>query len=128
MSTFCLATMIAIGFDFLFEIILFTPCMVLSSKLSCIRPPQSHLVLSDVGGKEAGRGGRRRGTAWHRYAQFVASKWGRGVCFLVLSSLYIFSYFGARKIQATFQPKKSFPSDSALVDSTRVLNRIYSEV
>lgn len=42
--------------------------------------------------------------------------------------MYSMAYFGIQKMEVTFEPQKTFPSDSYLADSIRVIERMMDEV
>lgn len=64
---------------------------------------------------------------WRRYARFVVARRTSAVAALLLAALYVFAYFGCRRMEVSFEPQKTFPTDSRLQDSVRVINRILTQ-
>ncbi|KAH7715957.1 CRE-PTR-13 protein [Aphelenchoides avenae] len=114
MSSFCTCTAIAVFMDFVLEFAFFGPTMVLSAKISK-KPTEIVQVV------------QHRPTTWNTYSRFVISKWGKVACFVVMTVMYTFAYFGVQQMETTFEPQKTFPMDSRLQDSLRVIDRIYNQ-
>ncbi|KAI1720216.1 patched family domain-containing protein [Ditylenchus destructor] len=112
LSHFCLSTTIAVMLDFLFEFVTFAPCMVASERFTSFLPVPNHPS-------------KKKSPFWSKYAAFISSKWGRLLCVILLTSLYIFAYFGIARMEVTFDPQKTFPADSPLKESMRIITRIF---
>ncbi|CAI5443490.1 unnamed protein product [Caenorhabditis angaria] len=116
MSSFCLATSLAIVFDFLFEFLIFVPTMVMfyDSK-------------EEKGDLEVQEKTPESRVTWKSYTSALLSPLG---VFLSVS-LYLVTlsvtYYGVSTIETTFDPSKTFPSDSKLVKSLESFNYIQQE-
>ena len=62
------------------------------------------------------------------YCKFVTSKKGKLVALVFLVLLYSLSFFGAMKMRTTFEPQKTFPLDSPLQDSLRIVDKVLVQV
>lgn len=71
---------------------------------------------------------RKKTSKWKNYAKLISSTRGRIIVILSLILLDILSGFGIAKMNVTFDPSKTFPSDSPLVDSLRIVTDIYKQV
>jgi hypothetical protein len=62
------------------------------------------------------------------YAAFIVSRWAKLVAAILLCIAYALSVLGIDRMEATFEPQKTFPADSALQTSIGVINRVMTEV
>ncbi|KAI6242635.1 Patched domain-containing protein 3 [Aphelenchoides fujianensis] len=144
MSGFCLATTLAVAFDFVGvqtlstgqtrvwffkkkppflgkifsfptrDFSLFAPCLALCGSTD---GQKAKAVVRD----------ENEHTEWSRYAHFLLSWWGKAGCFVVLVGLVLFNSFGIQQMETTFNPQKTFPLNSHLQQSLRPIDRLIVE-
>lgn len=110
MSGFCLCTCIAIFLDFLFEFLIFCPVIVLCYKEKKEKSPQRDSVLS-----------------WEKFTDVLLSPYGRFIVIVSTVAIYISAFVGISQMRPSFDPSKTFPSDSDLMISLRKFEKVQSE-
>ncbi|CAI2338867.1 unnamed protein product [Caenorhabditis sp. 36 PRJEB53466] len=122
MSSFCLGTALAIVLDFLFEFLIFVPCMVMFYEKRVEKPSESMEKNEKRGSHQSS--GR---ISWRSFTNGLLSIPGRALVILLYAALFTASYLGAASMETTFDPSKTFPSDSKLVDSLHSFTTIQEE-
>uniref|UniRef100_A0A8R1HR87 SSD domain-containing protein n=1 Tax=Caenorhabditis japonica TaxID=281687 RepID=A0A8R1HR87_CAEJA len=122
MSSFCLGTALAIVLDFLFEFLIFVPCMVMFYEKKRVEKPNGGEKLE----KELEPPTESR-FSWRGFTKWLLSTPGRALVVLLYASIFTASYLGAANMESTFDPTKTFPSDSKLVDSLLSFTTIQQE-
>ncbi|KHN85560.1 Patched domain-containing protein 3, partial [Toxocara canis] len=113
MSLFCVCTAMAMWLDYVFELSVFAPCLLLTSRWE--KKTNEVEYRSEVH------------TLWWRYAKFVLSKWGR-VCTLgIIVVLYVGTFFGLQKMETAFDESKTFPATSPLKYTLDVFDVIFEQ-
>ncbi|KAH7706826.1 CRE-PTR-13 protein [Aphelenchoides avenae] len=112
MSRFCICTAIGVFMDFILQFGMFGSCMALAARISSPPPKPTYTKPNATSG-------------WMKYSVFVVSKWGKATCVIILAVLYVAAYFGMQKIQTTFEPQKTFPSDARLQRTIAAIERVY---
>lgn len=133
MSGFCLCTCIAIFLDFLFEFLIFCPVIVLCYKEKKEKSPQrDRLVLLYIW-----RGCFSFSTpavfffsvlSWEKFTDVLLSPYGRFIVIVSTVAIYISAFVGISQMRPSFDPSKTFPSDSDLMISLRKFEKVQSEV
>ncbi|CAB3404048.1 unnamed protein product [Caenorhabditis bovis] len=113
MSSFCLGTALAIVLDFIFEFLIFIPMMVLFYEEK-IMDKSNEIVKKPM-------------LTWHKYAETLLSHHGQIGGVLLYIMIIGASYYGTMTIETTFDPSKTFPSDSKLVESLQSFNMVQEE-
>uniref|UniRef100_A0A9J2PWF6 SSD domain-containing protein n=1 Tax=Ascaris lumbricoides TaxID=6252 RepID=A0A9J2PWF6_ASCLU len=121
MSTFCCCTALAVALDFIYELAMFAPVLVISSRWESAE--QQFISRIDPTRCKSNKGL----SYWWRYAEFVVCGYGRITLIIVVVSIYVFSFLGIQRMNATFDPSKTFPSDSPLMDSLRFVDDLYEQ-
>uniref|UniRef100_A0A7E4UPX2 SSD domain-containing protein n=1 Tax=Panagrellus redivivus TaxID=6233 RepID=A0A7E4UPX2_PANRE len=114
LSAFCICTTIAVFTDFILEFTVFATSLALIARTKEREIPPEQPPVD-----------KKLSSGWVRYSRFLVSPLGRVVTVILLVLLYVLSYFGARQMDATFEPQKTFPSDSYLQYSIRGVNKVY---
>uniref|UniRef100_A0A183FXL1 SSD domain-containing protein n=1 Tax=Heligmosomoides polygyrus TaxID=6339 RepID=A0A183FXL1_HELPZ len=132
MSGFCLCTCIAIFLDFLFEFLIFCPVIVLCYKEKKEKSPQrDRLVLLYIW-----RGCFSFSTpavfffsvlSWEKFTDVLLSPYGRFIVIVSTVAIYISAFVGISQMRPSFDPSKTFPSDSDLMISLRKFEKVQSE-
>ncbi|ULU06044.1 hypothetical protein L3Y34_018149 [Caenorhabditis briggsae] len=128
MSSFCLGTALAIVLDFLLEFLIFVPCMVLfyeKKPKSEVKNEKRIEAENKVDLQEASIS-----TAtfnWRSFTGLLLSVPGRFLVILLYLSIFTATYLGVTRMESTFDPSKTFPSDSKLVDSLASFTSIQEE-
>ncbi|VDM29326.1 unnamed protein product [Toxocara canis] len=114
MSLFCLCTALAMWLDYVFELSVFAPCLLLTSRWEKENKKVEY--------------GSEVHTVWWRYSKLIVSKWGRLSAVIVVVLLYVGTFFGIQKMETTFDASKTFPPTSPLKCSIDLVNVIYAQV
>ncbi|CAD6192161.1 unnamed protein product [Caenorhabditis auriculariae] len=115
MSSFCLCTAVAILLDFLFEFLIFVPCMVLYYE------EKSHKKLLIE------QNNINSSTGWTKFVNLLLSPAGQILGLSLYLTLLASSYYGVTTLETTFDPSKTFPSDSKLVEALQDFTFIQEE-
>nr|CAD2200595.1 unnamed protein product [Meloidogyne enterolobii] len=128
MSNFCLCTSIAIFLDFLFEFLIFAPCLpfikwkVEENENSLKREKWPLFGIIKLN-KE--RSSSSLSSSFLRfYSKFLVSFRAKISVFVLLFVSYILAYFGINQMETSFIPERTFPGDSPLQDTIKIFNRI----
>ncbi|KHN85567.1 Patched domain-containing protein 3 [Toxocara canis] len=113
MSLFCLCTALAMWLDYVFELSVFAPCLLLTSRWEKENKKVEY--------------GSEVHTVWWRYSKLIVSKWGRLSAVIVVVLLYVGTFFGIQKMETTFDASKTFPPTSPLKCSIDLVNVIYAQ-
>lgn len=122
MSSFCLGTALAIVLDFLFEFLIFVPCMVLFYE----KREYKQLQEAEKNEKEKSEEKRER-FSWRCFTNCLLSIPGRILVVMLYLTIFSASYWGAASMETTFDPSKTFPSDSKLVNYLQSFTTIQEE-
>ncbi|XGW07666.1 hypothetical protein V3C99_010654 [Haemonchus contortus] len=110
MSGFCLCTSVAILFDFIFEFAIFGPLMVLFYDEREEKPRGVNNAIS-----------------WESYTKVILSPFGKFIVVIATVAIYVSAFIGVSRMKPSFDPSKTFPSDSDLMLSLRKFERVQSE-
>lgn len=129
MSSFCLGTALAIVLDFLLEFLIFVPCMVLfyKKKPEIIAIENEEFANEKTEKRSETSTGKYSRINWKCFTNLLLSVPGRVLVIILYFSIFTASYFGVAKMEKTFDPSKTFPSDSKLVDSLASFTSIQVE-
>ncbi|ETN79706.1 patched family protein [Necator americanus] len=112
MSLFCLATSVALLFDYIVTYTILAPVVYLCSDKNDYQPA---LPSKPTGTDYVGK-----------YSRFLCSLNGRLLCGVFLITIYSISAVGVYSMKSTFEPAKAFPSDSPLVKSLKKIRPIFN--
>uniref|UniRef100_A0A0K0E744 SSD domain-containing protein n=1 Tax=Strongyloides stercoralis TaxID=6248 RepID=A0A0K0E744_STRER len=119
MSEFCICTAIAVFVDFILEFTIFSPLfLILNTNKKNNNYEESN---------ENGLFIKKKPYYWLSYTNFIISTKGKIIVFFIMIMMYILACFGISSMESTFQPKKTFPQDSELINVFENLDEIYSE-
>ncbi|KHN85558.1 Patched domain-containing protein 3 [Toxocara canis] len=113
MSLFCVCTAVAMSLDYVFELSVFAPCLLLTSRW------EKESIKVDYRSEVP--------TVWWRYSKLIVSKWGRLSALIIVVLLYILAFFGIQKMETTFDASKTFQSTSPLKYTVDLADVIYAE-
>ncbi|VDK78481.1 unnamed protein product [Anisakis simplex] len=114
MSLFCVCTALAMLLDFIFELTLFSPFLVITSRWEN-KDTKSNTTSAIP-------------SLWLNYSRLILSRLGQVMVVTVMITLYIATFFGIRQMQTTFDASKTFPSDSPLKKCVELVDVIYKQV
>ncbi|VBB31130.1 unnamed protein product, partial [Acanthocheilonema viteae] len=117
MSSFCLCMLIAVAMDYILELTIFTPTLALSA----------HFERNDPDEIEKRRSLCYSTSRWILLSRFVSSKSGFVLIVLMQVILYIIATIGLTRMEANFDPSKTFSSDSKLMTCVKIVDFIYRE-
>ncbi|CAK5075892.1 unnamed protein product [Meloidogyne enterolobii] len=126
MSNFCLCTSIAIFLDFLFEFLIFAPCLPFikwkaEENENTIKRENWPLFGMIKLKKERSS---FSSSFLRFYSKFLVSFRAKISVFVLLFISYILAYFGINQMETSFIPERTFPGDSPLQDTIKIFNRI----
>lgn len=128
MSSFCLGTALAIVLDFIFEFLIFVPCMVLFyEKKPAIEIKDAKRNEAENGREEEKSDVSTIRLSWRSFTSCLLSVPGRTVVVILYLCIFTATYLGVARMETTFDPSKTFPSDSLLVDSLASFTSIQEE-
>ncbi|KAK5982950.1 SSD domain-containing protein, partial [Trichostrongylus colubriformis] len=110
MSGFCLCTSLAIFLDFVFEFLVFGPLMVLFYSEREEKPKGVNSFFS-----------------WEKYTKVLLSPVVRFAVVAITLTIYVSAFFGVSQMKPSFDPSKTFPSDSDLMVSLTKFEKVQSE-
>uniref|UniRef100_A0A915BTG8 SSD domain-containing protein n=1 Tax=Parascaris univalens TaxID=6257 RepID=A0A915BTG8_PARUN len=113
MSLFSAGTAVAMAFDYVFELAVFAPCLL--------------LTLRWEKDGDTVRKSNEMQSFWWYYAKFVLSKSGRICALLTVVLLYLATFLGLQKMEATFDASKTFSVTSPLKRSVDLFDIIYKQ-
>uniref|UniRef100_A0A1I7X8Z1 SSD domain-containing protein n=1 Tax=Heterorhabditis bacteriophora TaxID=37862 RepID=A0A1I7X8Z1_HETBA len=115
-SIMCITPFLVLGIvllDFAFEFLIFVPIMVIFYEE---KEQKSPTIVKE-----------KYNFSWERYTSYLLSPFGKTLVIGLTCTLYISAYVGVNKLIPTFDPSKTFPSDSDLLVSLRKFEKIQSE-
>ncbi|PIO76834.1 hypothetical protein TELCIR_01079 [Teladorsagia circumcincta] len=110
MSGFCLCTCLAIFLDFLLEFLIFAPMIVLFYGEREEKPKLQNSAIT-----------------WESYTNMLLSPFGRFIVVITALIIYLCAFIGVSGMKPSFDPSKTFPSDSDLMLSLRKFEKVQSE-
>uniref|UniRef100_A0A0R3S703 SSD domain-containing protein n=1 Tax=Elaeophora elaphi TaxID=1147741 RepID=A0A0R3S703_9BILA len=113
MSSFCFCMLIAVAIDYVLELTVFAPMLVIAG----------HFKHDDHLEKRRSYSARR----WTLLSRFVVSKIGLVIIVAMQITLYIIATVGVMSMKASFDPSKTFSSDSKLITCVKIVDSIYRE-
>nr|CAD2179819.1 unnamed protein product [Meloidogyne enterolobii] len=128
MSNFCLCTSIAIFLDFLFEFLIFAPCLpfikwkIEENENSLKR--ENWPLFGIIKLKKERSSSSFSSSFLRFYSKFLVSFRAKISIFVLLFVSYILAYFGINQMETSFIPERTFPGDSPLQDTIKIFNRI----
>uniref|UniRef100_A0A1I8BQY0 SSD domain-containing protein n=1 Tax=Meloidogyne hapla TaxID=6305 RepID=A0A1I8BQY0_MELHA len=144
MSNFCLCTSIAIFLDFLFEFLIFAPCLPLikwkieenGEEINEIKNEKKEIIFSikkenwPLFGKIKSKKesySSFSSSFLRFYSKFLVSFRAKIFMFVLLFFSYILAFFGINQMETSFVPERTFPGDSPLQNTIKIFNRIMKE-
>ncbi|CAL2033013.1 unnamed protein product [Caenorhabditis brenneri] len=128
MSSFCLGTALAIVLDFIFEFMIFVPCMVLFyEKKPVIEVKDAKRNEAENVKEEEKSDVSTNKFSWRSFTSCLLSVPGRTLVVFLYLCIFTATYLGVARMETTFDPSKTFPSDSLLVDSLASFTSIQEE-
>ncbi|CEF60801.1 Sterol-sensing domain and Patched family-containing protein [Strongyloides ratti] len=119
MSEFCICTAVAVFADFILEFTIFAPLfLILNTNKKNNNNKENNQNEIFI---------KKEKYYWSSYTNFVISIQGKIIVIFILIIMYILAGIGMNGMESTFQPRKTFPQDSELINVFENLDEIYSE-
>uniref|UniRef100_A0A0K0FJ16 SSD domain-containing protein n=1 Tax=Strongyloides venezuelensis TaxID=75913 RepID=A0A0K0FJ16_STRVS len=119
MSDFCICTAVAVFADFILEFSIFAPLLLILNT-DKINDTHKEIRQDDIFME-------KNNYYWSPYTKFIISKRGKIIVLFITIIMYTLAGIGVRSMESTFQPKKTFPQDSELINVFKNLDEIYTE-
>uniref|UniRef100_A0A7E4ZUE0 SSD domain-containing protein n=1 Tax=Panagrellus redivivus TaxID=6233 RepID=A0A7E4ZUE0_PANRE len=117
---FCMTTTIAVGFDYIFQLILFGPCIALASRFE-----KKKTAIED---ENAYNHGLRKTIndfaqgVLHVYCKIIGHRIFTGLLVIAVGTYWYFAVYGAMAIQTRLDSQKILPKDSPIQKPNKVLH------